>query len=124
MFDIRSEFINVTVGDILASGLSVLSEAYSKPGSKIRTLLILFILSDRQSIFASTPLPDVTLEIPGIFLYPNPPDAKLILPIPPETDKELVRYDILSISVLLYVNFSGAPFNDMLKDVDPTPKAV
>ncbi|BCV08193.1 MAG: hypothetical protein CM15mL4_2570 [uncultured marine virus] len=50
----------------------------------MRTLLILFILSDRQSIFASTPLVDVTLEIPGIFLYPNPPDAKLILPTPPE----------------------------------------
>ena len=48
-------------GDILASGFRVLSEAYSKPGSNIRTLLILFILSDRQSIFASTPLVYVTI---------------------------------------------------------------
>ena len=91
----------MTVGDILASGLSVLSEWYSKPGSNIRTLLILLMLSDRHSIFAFIPLVDVTLEIPGTFLYPNPEDARLICPTPPEDEVEFVRYDILSISVLL-----------------------
>ena len=45
-----SELIKVIVGDIRASGLSVLSEWYSKPGSKILTSLILLTLSDKERI--------------------------------------------------------------------------
>ena len=85
-----SEFIKVIVGDIRASGLSVLSEWYSKPGSRILTSLILLILSDKASIFALIPLTDVTLDIPGIFLYPSPDDVKLILPTPPDARDEFV----------------------------------
>ena len=88
---IESELIKVIVGDILASGFRVLSEWYSKPGSNIRTLLILLILVDKQRIFELIPLAEVTLVIPGIFLYPNPPDAKLILDTPPDAVKELVE---------------------------------
>ena len=58
-----------------ASGLSVLSEWYSKPGSNILTWLILLILSDKHNIFALIPFTDVILEIPGIFLYPRPADV-------------------------------------------------
>ena len=88
---IESELIKVIVGDILASGFRVLSEWYSKPGSNIRTLLILFIFDDEQRIFELIPSAEVILEIPGIFLYPNPPDAKLIFYTPPDAVKELVE---------------------------------
>ena len=35
-------------------------------------------------MFSPPPFTDVTLETPGIFLYPNPPDVRFILLIPPE----------------------------------------
>ena len=80
-----------------ASGLSVLSEWYSKPGSNILTWLILLILSDKHNIFALIPFTDVILEIPGIFLYPRPADVNKIFPTPPLANGELVMYDNLSV---------------------------
>ena len=85
------------VGDIRASGLSVLSEWYSKPGSNILTWLILLILSDKHNTFALIPFVDVILDMPGIFLYPNPEDVNSIFPTPPLADVELVIYDNLSV---------------------------
>ena len=73
-----------------ASGLNVLSEWYSKPGSRILTSLILLTLLDKERIFALIPFADVMLDIPGIFLYPSPDDVKLILPTPPLASDELV----------------------------------
>ena len=82
--------IKVIVGDIRASGLNVLSEWYSKPGSRILTSLILLTLSESARIFALIPFVDVILDIPGILLYPSPDDVKLILPTPPLASDELV----------------------------------
>ena len=65
---ITSESIVVIVGDICASGLRVLSEGYSNPGSKILTSSIWLIVLDVANILALTPFAEVTLVIPGICL--------------------------------------------------------
>ena len=81
----------------------------------------MFILSDRHNIFAFIPFADVTLVIPGIFLYPNPPDVNKILPTPPLAKDEFVMYDKLSVCDDVYDNLSGILLRDKLNDVVPTP---
>ena len=87
----------------------------------MRTLLILLIDFDNAKTLEFTPSAVVTLEMPGNFLYPNPPDAKFNLPIPPTAFDELVVYDKSSHSDGVYVNFSGIESRDMLNVVDPIP---
>ena len=61
----------------------------------ILTELILLILEDKHKIFSPVPFADVTLETPGIFLYPNPFDVKFILLIPPDAVNDEVSYVIV-----------------------------
>ena len=51
---------------------------------------MLFILDDKHNIFSPDPFTDVTLDTPGTFLYPKPPDVKLILLIPPDVFVDVV----------------------------------
>ena len=66
-------FIKETLGGTNASGLRVLSEEYSKPGSIILTLPILLIFLDIVNISAFIPCVDAILTNCGNWLYPNPP---------------------------------------------------
>ena len=61
------------IGDTKASGLSVLSEEYSKPGFKILTLLIRFIVVESGNKVAFVPCVDAILTKDGKLLYPIPP---------------------------------------------------
>ena len=51
---------------------------------------------DKHNIFSPEPFAVVTLDIPGIFLYPNPPDTRSIFPIPPVAVEEEVIYLIVA----------------------------
>ena len=79
---------------------------------------------DSTKILALIPEVELTLVTLGNFLYPNPPDAKLILSTPPVVDEEFVEYDKSSTCVDRYDNFSGTDDKDILNDVVPTPNAV
>ena len=59
------ESLTVILGDIDASGLNVLSAEYSKPGSKILTLLILLIVLDWGNTWPPEPVVDAMLTNVG-----------------------------------------------------------
>ena len=61
------------IGATKASGLRVLSEEYSKPGFKILTLLIRFIVVESGNKVAFVPCVDAILTKDGKLLYPIPP---------------------------------------------------
>ena len=114
-------FIKETLGGTNASGLRVLSEEYSKPGSIILTLPILLIFLDIGRISALIPCVDAILTNCGNWLYPNPPKFILRLSTPPISVGEVVVYFKFSVSVWVYESTSGTPLNDTLNVVDPTP---
>ena len=61
------------IGATKASGLRVLSDEYSKPGFKILTLLIRFIVVESGNKVAFVPCVDAILTKDGKLLYPIPP---------------------------------------------------
>ena len=85
-------------GDTNASGFKVLSDEYSKPGFKILTLLILFIVFESGNKLALTPWVDPILTNEGNFLYPTPPKFILILSMGPFADFDWVVYLKISVS--------------------------
>ena len=87
-------------------------------------MLILLILEDKHKIFSPVPFAVVTLETPGIFLYPNPPEVKLILLIPPETVNDEVLYVIVDAAPAEYDPCSGTSLSDILNPPVVTPKAT
>ena len=115
------EFIKETLGGTNASGLRVLSEEYSKPGSIILTLPILLIFLDTGKISAFIPCVDPILTKCGNWLYPNPPKFNLRLSTPPISVGEVVVYFKFSVSVCVYESTSGTSGNETLNVVDPTP---
>ena len=74
------------------SGLSVGSEAYSKPWLIILTLLILFAVLDFGDILALIPFVEVIPVNLGNFLYSIPPKDIDILSIPPVAVLDTVVY--------------------------------
>ena len=74
------------------SGLSVGSEAYSKPWLIILTLLILFAVLDFGDILALIPFVEVIPVNLGNFLYSIPPKDIDILSIPPVAVLDKVVY--------------------------------
>ena len=61
------------IGATKASGLRVLSDEYSKPGFKILTLLLRFIVVESGNKVAFVPCVDAILTKDGKLLYPIPP---------------------------------------------------
>ena len=61
------------IGATKASGLRVLSDEYSKPGFKILTLLIRFMVVESGNKVAFVPCVDAILTKDGKLLYPIPP---------------------------------------------------
>ena len=82
----------VIIGDIRTSGLSVGSEAYSKPWLIILTLLILFAVLDFGDMLALIPFVEVIPVNLGNFLYSIPPKDIDILSIPPVAVLDKVVY--------------------------------
>ena len=85
---------------------------------------MLLILSDKHKIFSPVPFAVVTLETPGTFLYPNPPEVKLILLIPPEAVNDEVLYVIVDAAPAVYDPCSGTSLRDILNPPVVTPKAT
>ncbi len=85
---------------------------------------MLLILSDKHKIFSPVPFAVVTLETPGIFLYPNPPEVKLILLIPPETVNDEVLYVIVDAAPAEYDPCSGTSLSEILNPPVVAPKAT
>ena len=84
----------------------------------------MLIFWDKHKIFSPDPFTDVTLVTPGTFLYPNPPDVKFILLMPPEAVDDDVLYVIVDAEPANYDPCSGTSLRDMLNPPVVTPKAT
>ena len=85
---------------------------------------MLLIFWDKHKIFSPVPFIDVTFVTPGTFLYPNPPDVKLILLIPPVAVEDEVSYVIVAAAPAVYDPCSGTSLRDMLNPPVVTPNAT
>ena len=124
MLVIVSELIKDATGDTNASGLKVLSDEYSNPGSIILTLSILLIFLDCGKILALSPWVEAILTKVGSFLYPNPPNVIWNLSTPPLAVVEFVEYSNTSVFETLYVKDSGISLSERLNEVVPTPNTL
>ena len=110
-----SELITDTTGETNASGLSVGSDEYSKPGFRILISSTLLIVVESGNNVAFFPWVDATLTKEGKLSYPTPPKSIFTLSIGPFALGDLVEYFNTLVSACVCDNFSGTFGIDILK---------
>ena len=115
------EFMIDKTGETNASGFSVGSEEYSKPGFKILTSSTLLIVVESGNRDAFVPSVEAMLTNDGKLSYPTPPKLIFTLLIDPFALGDLVEYLSKLVSLEVYESFSGTCFSEILKVVYDAP---